>query len=62
MRPPSVISVIAAGNWQRTVDGRNLAWALASLLAGLLIVASTATAEVGVVGLSPQGRETGRGG
>jgi hypothetical protein len=54
MRPLSVISVIAAGSWQRTVDGRNLAWALASLVAGLLIAASTATADTTVVGLSPK--------
>ncbi len=54
MRPLSVISVIAAGNWQRLADGRNLAWVLGPLLSGLLIAASTATADTTVVGLSPK--------
>ena len=54
MRPLSVISVIAAVNWQRIVDGRYLAWALGPLLSALLIAASTATADTAVVGLSPK--------
>ena len=45
IRPLSVISVIAA---------RNLVWALGPLLSGLLIAASTATADTTVVGLSPK--------
>lgn len=54
MRPLSVISVIAAANWQRIVDGRYLAWALGPLVSGLLIAPSTATADTTVVGLSPK--------
>lgn len=54
MRPLSVISVIAAGDWHRLVDGRNLAWVVGAVLSDLLIAASTATADTSVVGLSPK--------
>ena len=54
MRPRSFIWSFAVGNWQRTVDGRNLACVLGALLAGLLIAAPTATADTALVGLSPK--------
>ena len=53
MRPLSLIWSFAAGNWQRTVDGRNLACVLGALLAAF-IAAATAAADTAVVGLSPK--------